>query len=300
MLEDSETSRNIEKVQGSYTELVKESPKSIRRLSEENLTYVLEPNRSKWVSRGQNLNPVEPYRIETNSEGFRDEKFSTENSSEKKIMVIGDSFTFGWGVNRSDRFTDLMEKQLESDGEKVETYNLGVPGLGMRDYRLKLQKYGPRYRPDLIVVAFSRNDIFNVKLGKEIYNRAEQMAPADVEDRGEWAREKNLELRRNYKTNTRLKKTNLSRNMNEMLYSSRRLDANIIFFSIRPDRGLEDFSENWANKRNANYIEAPQKIDSMPSSRYTLSRNDSHYNKLGHRLLADKLAEKIRNLNYSR
>ena len=47
-----------------------------------------------------------------NSEGFRDSEFRPKQKGEFLILVVGDSNVWGWGVRKSNRFTQVLEKEL--------------------------------------------------------------------------------------------------------------------------------------------------------------------------------------------
>lgn len=90
------------------------------------------------------------------TEGYRD-KPKTDVTSKKKILVIGDSFAAGHGLeNIDDRFSDQLEQKLGSD--KVVVYNLGVSGSDTRDEFKRLQKF-PVQKADAIVLEYFPNDI---------------------------------------------------------------------------------------------------------------------------------------------
>ncbi len=44
-----------------------------------------------------------------------------------RIMGLGNSFTFGWGVNDDQTFMRILERRLRKAGHKVEVLNAGVP-----------------------------------------------------------------------------------------------------------------------------------------------------------------------------
>jgi hypothetical protein len=64
-----------------------------------------------------------------------------------RIVVIGDSNTFGVGVPIEKHFTQLLEGYFRD----LEVINLGVPGFGIDQELLFLQTEGFRYRPDLVI-----------------------------------------------------------------------------------------------------------------------------------------------------
>ena len=99
--------------------------------------------------------------IRTNGQGLRDieHSFKKEHGT-LRVLGIGDSFTFGWGVPVEDAFMKQLERQLvEIAGEKVETINAGVPGYGLNQYYIYLKYYGVKYHPDIVVIAYFTDDL---------------------------------------------------------------------------------------------------------------------------------------------
>jgi len=76
--------------------------------------------------------------IRINEDGFRDQSFSEKNRHAKtRICVLGDSFTFGYGVEADETYSSIIKKTLFSRGYDAEVYNLGVPATATaRQYRL--------------------------------------------------------------------------------------------------------------------------------------------------------------------
>jgi lysophospholipase L1-like esterase len=118
-------------------------------------------------ARGQRLAPGYdgwfagvPVRI--NSLGFRDTR---EYSLDKRpgtfrILVFGDSVTFGHGATFETTYPYLLEQRLKEWRPDVlwEVWNLGVPGYNTRQELTYLREVGPRYDPDLVVIGFYPND----------------------------------------------------------------------------------------------------------------------------------------------
>ncbi|HEX4914173.1 MAG TPA: GDSL-type esterase/lipase family protein [Vicinamibacterales bacterium] len=101
-----------------------------------------------------------PARI--NSLGFRDHR---EYSLAKppgtfRILVLGDSVTFGHGALYETTYPYLLEQQLRAwrPDVKWEVWNLGVPGYNTAQELAYLQLVEERYAPDLVVVGFFPND----------------------------------------------------------------------------------------------------------------------------------------------
>lgn len=101
-----------------------------------------------------------PVRI--NSLGFRDPR---EYSLQKppgtfRIVVIGDSVTFGHGALFETTYPYLLEQRLRQWRPDVrwEVWNLGVPGYNTRQELIYLKEIGRQFAPDLVVVGFYPND----------------------------------------------------------------------------------------------------------------------------------------------
>lgn len=60
-------------------------------------------------------------KITFNNDGFRDDK-DLATATEESIFVVGDSFSFGWGVERNKRYSDVLQ---ELTGRYV--YNISIP-----------------------------------------------------------------------------------------------------------------------------------------------------------------------------
>ncbi|MCA9433848.1 MAG: hypothetical protein KC940_25225 [Candidatus Omnitrophica bacterium] len=72
-------------------------------------------------------------RVRTNSWGFRDDE---ESLHDPKILLLGDSYCFGWGVEDDKTVDKFVERET---GEKV--LNMGAPGFGTIQQFLLLQRY---------------------------------------------------------------------------------------------------------------------------------------------------------------
>lgn len=83
------------------------------------------------------------------------------NESEmERIAIVGDSFTFGLGVNDDETFANQL--QLLRKERRCEVRNLGVPGYSTDQEVLQLEEQLPRIEPQqVILVVCLINDIFD-------------------------------------------------------------------------------------------------------------------------------------------
>lgn len=78
----------------------------------------------------------------------------------RRYLVIGDSFSFGHGVEAAEGWPARLE-QLVPDSEVV---NLAVTGYGTDQQVLRLEKRGLAYRPDVVLLGLFEGNVFrNVK-----------------------------------------------------------------------------------------------------------------------------------------
>lgn len=119
------------------------------------------------ASRGQRLAPnydgwFAGVPVRTNSLGFRDRRDYTlaKPPGVFRILVLGDSVTFGHGTLDDTTYPYLLEQELRRWRPEVnwEVWNLGVPGYNTAQELQYLLEIGPRASPDLVIVGFYPND----------------------------------------------------------------------------------------------------------------------------------------------
>ena len=99
------------------------------------------------------------FTVFTNNIGFRDRDFTIHKAPGKyRILAVGDSFTFGWGVNIEKVWVKELEKRLNEKGFNVEIANLGLAGASSKNYLSIVKKYAPMLKPDLIIIAVLQGD----------------------------------------------------------------------------------------------------------------------------------------------
>ncbi len=88
-----------------------------------------------------------------NSQGLRDKEYDLTKPKDKtRILVFGDSFTYGEGVEYGERFSDIIEKSFPN----LEVINFGVPGYGLDQILVKFAAEGLKYSPDYTIIFINR------------------------------------------------------------------------------------------------------------------------------------------------
>jgi hypothetical protein len=96
--------------------------------------------------------------VRTNSMGIRAEReFTIEPPGDvtARIVVVGDSYTWGERVRNGETYADRLDELLPG----VEVINLGVHGYGTDQQFLYIREFGLRFKPDLVILGFFDLDI---------------------------------------------------------------------------------------------------------------------------------------------
>jgi len=101
---------------------------------------------------------MQKYWNPVNSLGYRDiEHSSSELSQKKTVVVLGDSFAAGYGINKiDDRFSNQLQKKL---GDSWIVRNVARNGWGTQEEYEALTALRPR--PDVIILTYYINDILS-------------------------------------------------------------------------------------------------------------------------------------------
>jgi len=99
--------------------------------------------------------------VEINAHGLRDEEIAySKPAGEKRILVLGDSVAFGWGVSQGETFSDYMEFLLrDRTDERWQVINAGVNGYNTEQQAIFLRNEGMRYSPDYVLLIYVSNDV---------------------------------------------------------------------------------------------------------------------------------------------
>jgi len=109
--------------------------------------------------RGQYSQPEFTILIDTNSQGLRDVDRSL-SKEQFKILALGDSFTFGVGVELKDTYLSRLEQMINrSGGTKFSIIKAGIIGYSTYNEKVYLEQEGLNYHPDMVLVQFWWDDL---------------------------------------------------------------------------------------------------------------------------------------------
>lgn len=103
-----------------------------------------------------------------NSFGYRDREWTEALVAGKtKVMIVGDSFVFGDGIEKpADRFPDRLARMLSDD---YVVFNLGKGGTNTKHHIEAILNYP--YAPDILVLSYFVNDVKGAALERQWMNR---------------------------------------------------------------------------------------------------------------------------------
>ena len=87
-----------------------------------------------------------------------------------RILLVGDSYTWGMGVHARHRYGDVLERLLRAEGYDVEVVNEGVCSHQSRNVLERLPEALARVKPAVVIYGICLNDF--LPSGVDVYDRA--------------------------------------------------------------------------------------------------------------------------------
>lgn len=124
----------------------------------------------------------------TNSIGLRGPELR-EPKSGRRILCLGDSVCFGFGLEEPQTIPRRLEATLKERGVDAEVLNAGVVAYNTRQEARWLELHGEALAPDAIVIIYCLNDTTDLgaDLPEDLYRAANKEGKVD-----DWARQRSL------------------------------------------------------------------------------------------------------------
>jgi len=97
--------------------------------------------------------------VSINELGLRDRKLEKKSEGELRILLLGDSVAFGWGVPAEATFGRKLENILTFRLQRpVKVFNAGVCGYNTTQEYASLKTYADVIEPDVVILLYLSND----------------------------------------------------------------------------------------------------------------------------------------------
>lgn len=93
--------------------------------------------------------------VSSNHLGLRDAEPGAK--TRPRILFLGDSFTWGWGITNEERYTERLQSKLPN----MQVINAGITGFGTLQEVLLLKHYVDEIQPDYVVLQMYKNDFLD-------------------------------------------------------------------------------------------------------------------------------------------
>lgn len=102
--------------------------------------------------------------IDISSQGLRNEIVDVPKPKNTyRILALGDSFTFGWGVEALQSWPKILEQIYKTQNplnKDIEIINAGIPGGNLVNEKSICKGYAQKFNPDLFLLGLFANDLY--------------------------------------------------------------------------------------------------------------------------------------------
>ncbi len=98
------------------------------------------------------------YTLDTNNQGFRGPDWDL-SADRKNIVILGDSFAFGWGVQWEQTAGRILEKELQKHDPSFQVISLAMPGWDIDSVIRSFEFYKDLLKPVAVIYIFCPNDL---------------------------------------------------------------------------------------------------------------------------------------------
>ena len=113
-----------------------------------------------------------PKRVRVNSHGMRNPEVTLEKPpGVLRVAALGDSTTFGYGVEDDQTWPAFLQRSLNAagTGRTWEVLNFGVTGYATTDEAIVLDRKARAFDPDVVVLGYNLNDPNRVPLDSPLH-----------------------------------------------------------------------------------------------------------------------------------
>ena len=250
--------------------------------------------------------------VKINSLGLRDREYSPQKPSNvKRILFLGDSFTFGWGVPFEKLYAKQLEGLLNTGTQQFEVINMGIGNYNSIMEVELFKRKGLTLDPDMVVLMYFVNDAEptpRVKSKREYFLLSQSYAGAFLFDqyvKFKAALDQDFKWSRYYQSLYGPEnRPHLEANkeaIQELIDICNTRAIKLLIVSIPELRMLEDypfpqatmFIENLAAQGNIPFLDLRPSLAGHPPQSLWVSREDPHANAFANGIIAEQIFKKI-------
>lgn len=269
----------------------------------EELGFEMKPNLDRLFKKV-------PFR--TNSAGMRDQEYALDKPPDTfRVAVIGDSYSIPSGVTIEDAYHSRVESSLNAAGQndgssrRYEFLNFSVGGYQLPKYLAMLRERALEYSPDLILIGFSTNDYFFVRMPegfqRKPYREKPRTYPFFQSELAAWYRRQTApKLKPRAPKQIVLKphwRSEVEKYMGEFGRLSRETQIPIVVVFLAHDRWqyakLVEEIEEIATANDLAFIDATEPFPEHPDRSLNIYPADGHANGTAHAMIADVLEREL-------
>jgi hypothetical protein len=118
-----------------------------------------------WTLRPNSHEVLAGKEYTINEHGFRSLTAYRDDPRRFKVMIVGDSITFGADADDRETWPYLLQQRAP----ELNVINLGVGGYGLDQMYITLVEEIDKYRPDLVIAAYIHDDLYRTLLSFRDY-----------------------------------------------------------------------------------------------------------------------------------
>ena len=96
--------------------------------------------------------------MKINSQGLRGPEIGAPRAGIRRVVVLGDSMTVGWGAKEDETYPRVLEKMLNANGQRAEVINAGVGNYNTSMEVAWFLERGQAMKPDDVILGYYIND----------------------------------------------------------------------------------------------------------------------------------------------
>jgi lysophospholipase L1-like esterase len=100
------------------------------------------------------------FAVSTDAHGFRSSGLPPPEEPRSRVVFLGDSCTFGWGVDTAATFQTLLDARRAKEAKRIEILNAAYPGQSAVSGEYMLAKRVLPLDPTQVVLGFGANNAF--------------------------------------------------------------------------------------------------------------------------------------------